>query len=208
MKHDISDADDVDINIFSGWSFDKHDTATTISGPVKVDIRKSSSDKFELVKIVESRGVSRRHASENAGGVRLTFAQTDNKLTLENHFELSKNTMFAFQDVKFVIGVPEGKTVYLDKSLRNFLSNVPNTGDVYDYDMAPHHWKMTTKGLQCTDCSGDERSLKDDDTDNSIHIGGDDLDSVVVNKHGIVIKKKGKDVLRIDENGMVIKKEE
>src|SRR5258706_145459 len=96
MKNYISNADDEDVHIFKGWSFDNRDTMATITGPVKLDVRKSSSDKFELVKIVESHGSSRRDAAENAGGVRLAFAQTDNKLTLENHFQLSKNTTFAF----------------------------------------------------------------------------------------------------------------
>src|SRR5258706_1383651 len=191
MKNYISNADDEDVHIFKGWSFDNRDTMATITGPVKVDVRKSSSDKFELVKIVESHGSSRRDAAENAGGVRLAFAQTDNKLTLENHFQLSKNTTFAFQNVKFVIGVPEGKTVCLEKNLGNFLYDVQNTGDMYDYDMASHCWKMTAKGLECTDCSGDERSLKEKETNSAMHIGNDDLDSVVVNKHGIVIKKNG-----------------
>jgi phage shock protein PspC (stress-responsive transcriptional regulator) len=207
IKNNISDIDsNEDMDIFNGWSFDSHDTAVTITGPVKVDVRKSSSDKFELIKIVESRGSSRRDAAENAKGVKLTFGQTDNRLTLENNFQLTKNTMFAFQNIKFVIGVPEGKTVYLGRSLRYFLFDVKNTGGIYDDDMAPHYWKMTEKGLACTDCTGDERSIKDfDATNEGVHIGNG-MDSVVVDKHGIVIKKDGEDVLRIDDKGMVIKK--
>jgi hypothetical protein len=78
---------------------------------------------------------------------------------------------------------------------------------MYDYNMAPHYWKMTAKGLECTDCNGssDESSMEESDDNGGIRIGSDDLDSVVVDKHGIVIKKKGKDVIRIDEKGMVIK---
>ena len=207
MRNNISDKHDDGLNIFSGWSFDNRDSMTTVSGDVTVDIRRSTSDKFELIKIVESHGSSRTNAAENANGVRLAFAQTGDTLVLENHFQLTKNTPFAFQKVKYVIGVPEGKTIYLEKSMQEFLYAVANTGDIYDDDMAAHHWKMTVKGLECTDCSGSERSLKDyrNFENGSIRIGTDDMDSMVIDKHGVIIKKDGKDVLRVDEKGMMIK---
>jgi len=174
-----------------------------------VDIIKSSSDKFELIKIVEAKGSSRKSAAENAAGVRLSLTQTDNRLTLENSFQIAPNTIFAFQTVKFIIGVPEGKSIYLDKTMSRFLNDVKNTGYIYDDDMAPHHWKMTAKGLECTDCTGNERSVADHEVINEgVHMGGDDMDSLVINKHGLVIKKDGKDILRVDENGMTIKKPE
>ena len=174
-----------------------------------VDIVKSNNDKFELVKIVDAHGSSRKNAVENAAGVRIAFTQTDNRLMLSNTYQLSRDAMYAFQTVKYNIRVPEGKTIYLDKSMRRFLDDVENTGYIYDDDMAAHHWKMTSKGLACTDCTGNERTVGEHSVINEgVHIGSDDLDSVVIDKHGVIIKKDGKDVLRIDEKGMMIKAED
>jgi phage shock protein PspC (stress-responsive transcriptional regulator) len=208
MKTDSRDEEEEDTGPFTGW-YMFGDTSTTIYGPVRLDIKRSASDKFELSKIVYSRGASRRKAMENAGGVNMSFTQTENKLVLDNHFRLSENSGFGFQNVKFVIGLPVGKMIHISKDMGNTLFDVQNITDTYDYDMAGHTWKMTENGLTCIDCLSDEEFPSPPEPPSppahgSIHIGGDNGDSVIIDKRGIIIKDKGKNVIRIEEKGIMI----
>ncbi|MBK5285945.1 MAG: PspC domain-containing protein, partial [Bacteroidia bacterium] len=170
MKTNSMDMEDEDTDLFNGW-YVQSDTGTTIIGPVRVDIKRSTSDNYELAKVVYSRGESRRKANENAGGVMLSYTQTDNKLILDNHFQVTKNTGFGFQNVKYVIGLPVGKMIHISKDMGESLYDVQNVTDMFDYYMAGHTWKMTENGLTCLDCSSEESSPHDEA---SINIGGGD----------------------------------
>jgi phage shock protein PspC (stress-responsive transcriptional regulator) len=202
MKTNSMDLDEEDSGPFDGWIINS-DSTTTIMGPVRVDIKRSAGDKYELTKIVYSRGATRRKAMENAGGVSMTYTQTGDKLVLDNHFKMDTKTAFGLQEVKYVIGLPVGKMIFISKDLGNALYDVQNVTDTYDYDMAGHTWKMTENGLTCMDCDGSERNVRGNN--GNVHIGNDDLDSVIVDDRGVVIKKNGKKVIKIDEKGMEIK---
>jgi len=201
MKFNNTYLDDEDLGPCEDW-YILSDTSTTIMGPVKVDIKRSAGDKYELTKVVFSRGASRRKAMENGGGVALAYAQRENKLVLDNYFQLTENTVFGFQEAKFVIGLPVGKMIRINKDMGHALHRVENITDTYDYDMAGHTWKMTENGLLCLDCSGNKNLPGDEEATGS---GDDDPDSVIIDSTGLVIRKNGKDVLRIDEKGVTIK---
>ena len=69
------------------------------------------------------------------------------------------------EEVNITFYIPENVTIYFDNSSRNFLSNVDNETDIYDKEMANHHFIMTDKTLQCTDCGieVDDRINENDD---------------------------------------------
>ena len=60
--------------------------------------------------------------------------------------------------------IPKNVTVYFNKSTRNFIYDVKNTHNIHHRDMIHHHFKMTLKGLDCTDCDIEED--KDDNQSN------------------------------------------
>ena len=68
------------------------------------------------------------------------------------------------EEVNVTFYIPEGVTVYFDNTVKNFLYNVDNDKDIYDKDMANHHFKMTDKTLTCTDCIDEDDDEIEEET--------------------------------------------
>ncbi len=89
--------------------------------------------------------------------------------------------------------------IYLDNSTKSFLYDVDNIQSIYDNDMVKHHFKMTSEGLSCLDCSANE-----------INVGHeDDSFKMKIDEQGvhIEIQEEGneKSEVKIDRSGVVVK---
>ena len=73
--------------------------------------------------------------------------------------------MWKDEEIKATIFIPEGTTIYFEGSSRRFLNDVKNKQDIYDRNMANHHFKMTSKGLDCTDCGTENSNDSNNDDD-------------------------------------------
>ena len=122
------------------------------SNYVKVDVKKSNSNEAYFILQKESKGKSKSSASKNAEKVEYKFEIIDNTIVLDAYYLSEFKNMWKDEEVNITFYLPEGNTVYFDNSVRNFLYNVDNKGDIYDKDMANHHFKMSDTTLECTDC--------------------------------------------------------
>ena len=74
-------------------------------------------------------------------------------MILDAFFLSDLKNIFKDEEIALTIYVPQETNVYLDNSVKNFLSDVKNKTNMYDSDMVNHHFKMTNTVLKCTDCS-------------------------------------------------------
>ena len=81
------------------------------------------------------------------------YSVQENNLILDAFFLSDLKNVFKDEEIDITIYVPKGTNVYLDNSVKNFLSNVKNKTNMYDDDMVNHHFEMTNTLLKCTDCS-------------------------------------------------------
>ena len=51
------------------------------------------------------------------------------------------------QETRFILQVPNGKSVFLRGSSRRMLDDIANTTNTYDDEMVDHLWTMTPEGL-------------------------------------------------------------
>ncbi len=72
--------------------------------------------------------------------------------------------VFFGQEVDVILYLPEGTTVYLDKSTKNYLDNISNKQNIYDRRMINHYYVMGENELDCLDCKTSKTI--DTDTDN------------------------------------------
>ena len=119
---------------------------------IKVDVRKSNSDESYFIVQKESRGKSKSKAISNSKKIKYNFEIVDNTIILDAYFLSEYKNLWKDEEIDIVFYIPENVTIYFDNSTRNFLSNVDNEKDIYDKDMASHHFIMTDKTLKCTDC--------------------------------------------------------
>ncbi len=122
------------------------------SNYIKVDVEKSNSDAISIKVRKVSEGRNRKHAKENAENIEYNYTLEGNDLTL-NAFFLSKlKHRFSDETVYVTVYLPENKVIYFDNTTRNFLHTIYDVDGMYDSDMINHHFKMTSDGLDCSDC--------------------------------------------------------
>jgi len=178
---------------------------------VSLDIVRSNSTNFELVQVNTSRGRDRRQAIENARKIEYSIEQTSSKLIFNETFIIPKGAKYRGQEIKLILKVPQGKSVYMSPEMREIIFDIKNVTNTYDGDMLGKTWTMTDRGLECLGCSlpPDIHGNRNDDIriridgkgvnvegadnvkDTNFTIDGDDVD-IKINKDGIQIDAKKK----------------
>jgi len=134
------------------------------SNYVKVDVKKSNSDDGYVIIQKESRGKTRSKANKNAEKIEYKYEIDGTDFTLDAFYLSEFRNLWKDEEVNVTFYIPEGVTVYFDNTVKNFLYNVDNDEDIYDKDMANHHFKMTDKTLTCTDCIDEDDDEIEEET--------------------------------------------
>ena len=142
------------------------DAKAKYSNDIKIDVAKSDSDEAYIEIKKESEGRKRKDALDNAEKIKYKFNLDNNKIVFDAFFLSEYRNIWKDEEVYLTVYIPEGTTVYFENSSKRFLYNIENTQDIYDRNMANHHFKMTSKGFECMDCEDDKES-EDDRRDNS-----------------------------------------
>jgi uncharacterized SAM-dependent methyltransferase len=123
-----------------------------LSTHVSIGIEKSQTDLFELEVIKRANGSSKKQAKVTANKIEYDFVLLENTLKLSQYLALKAQQGFRFQEIELVLYIPEGKTIYLDNSLKNVVYALQNTAAFQDHKMVNHYWEMTNDKLKCKDC--------------------------------------------------------
>jgi phage shock protein PspC (stress-responsive transcriptional regulator) len=172
------------------------------SNDIKLDIVESETDSFQLVQVCYARGATKKEAADHATHISYSFDISDSILSFQPYFVLDKKEKYRAQRMQLILKVPKGSTVYFDKSLRGFIYDIQNVGNILDNDMLKHKWEMRDNGLTCLDCDGTEASLDDE-----FRFQGKSGESININNNGIYIRGSEDEVVSIDSNGVVIFKD-
>ena len=204
VKGNIPDEEkyDQDVDLDGDFSFSFNNQSVKMRD-VKLDIIKSNTDQYELTRILYSRGRSRQEAAEHAQKISYSFAQNDSAMTFDRAFELLPGEKYRAQRIQLILKVPVGKKVYLAGNMSKIIYDIDNVANIWDHDMVNRTWEMTEQGLKCLDCTGEEANVGG----SRVHIGNEG-DTVSVTNSGVKITKDGKEVIRIDNNGVIITDEE
>ena len=119
---------------------------------IRLDVKKSNTGYAYFIIQKESYGRSRITASKNAEKIQYDYTITDNEIVFDAFFLSDLKNIFKDEEIDITVFIPVNSTIYFDSSVKNFLSNVKNKGNIYDKEMVDHHFKMTNTVLKCTDC--------------------------------------------------------
>lgn len=117
-----------------------------------IDIVKSNSNQIELYVRKSARGNDRKEAGKRAKNVQFNYHIKDQSLQFSHLIAIPIEDKYRKQKIELSIGLPQGKTIYLENSSKSFIYDIKNLSNTYDGDMIGHHWLMTSKGLKCVDC--------------------------------------------------------
>lgn len=140
------------------WPFYTDEENITFFDP-DFDIQ-STNDSVPFLKIIYScNGKTAIEAGEKSREIVYQYQIDNNKIVLDGHFYFPKEQMLRNQNVEIILFLPKGKTVYLDNSMRHMIDDISNEQNIYDRDMTNRFWKMKSIGLDCENCTGNERVI-------------------------------------------------
>lgn len=142
IDFDWRDAADID-----GVKVIVQDDEKLVLGEPTLDIEKSNSDNFELILKRKSRGRTHGDAVENAGEIKYSWKQVDSLMIFDEYFTLPVGDKWRNQKLQIILKVPEGKAVFLDKSVDDIIHDIENVSNTWDGDMLGKKWVMKQEGL-------------------------------------------------------------
>jgi len=118
---------------------------------MQLDIVKSKNDNFNLIKEATARGKDKHLAKEMVEGIGFEFTLENDNLIFDDFFTISTQK-WRMQELDITLEIPDGSVIYLDRSMEDFIYDIKNTTDTWDYDMLGHYWEMEEEGLTCISC--------------------------------------------------------
>ena len=122
------------------------------SNDIRLDVKKSNTGYAYFIIQKESYGRSRIKANKNAEKIKYEYTIINNEIVFDAFFLSDLKNIFKDEEIDITVFIPATSTIYFDSSVKNFLSNVKNRGNIYDKEMVDHHFEMTNTVLKCTDC--------------------------------------------------------
>lgn len=107
---------------------------------------KADDENFELIVRTSVRGENTAEAKKRLRSTRYHFELEDNNLEIDPYFTLRLNEKWRDQEVTFEVKVPEGKTIFVAKEVRNYFQ-----WHYWHYSrrsMSGNYWTMTEDGLE------------------------------------------------------------
>jgi len=189
-------------NLKRRWGYnivvDDNNQEKIYSNNLRLNIHASDNESVYVKTSKRSQGKSRSGARDNAELIDYNYELLSKDLRLDGYFLTAVKNKFREQKIYIDVYIPEGQVIYLDKSTRSFLYDVDNAQNIYDRDMAKHHYKMTESGLTCMDCEEFEFNT---------NINSDSF-NMKIDKSGVHIQveddENEKAVVKIDENGILV----
>jgi phage shock protein PspC (stress-responsive transcriptional regulator) len=179
----------------------------------ELDIKKSSTAEMYLLKIQKSNGKSDAAAYELARSIEANLKINDSSIFIDRLYQIKGDKpIFRNQRLRYVLYMPVGSRVFLSTSSKDLISDIKNKHNMYDDKMVGHTWEMKEEGLECIDCTEDEK-LNDNavnyNSDGeyvtskksskiSVNIGGDEGDEFVFKNGKLILKENEKIVKVVD----------
>lgn len=143
--------EDVNVNPFpsvNGNSFNYDPTSGLISsGDIELNVIKSNIDSPVIEVKKSARGKDVESSRSRAESIFYNYTQTGNTVAFDPIFSFQDQFKWRNQNVRILVKIPEGTTVYLEQGLEDIIYDIKNTTNTYDLDMINHYWTMTPEGL-------------------------------------------------------------
>lgn len=209
MQHNPKYSSGVDRNGFQ-LKFNEDDHRVIYNTDVRLVVKstKDSVGRIEVIKMAD--GSDYAEARERAENIRYNTSFSDNRLLLDSYLTAT-NDYFREQEVRVVIYLPEGSTLYADENISSFHRESDYYGNILEYDQEGNFLKITENATLCENCPevesdnwGDKSwDNENEENDEWINIRKDSV-QIRINKNGVEIQPDSIDRIRIDRNGIEI----
>ncbi|MCJ7759481.1 MAG: PspC domain-containing protein [Gillisia sp.] len=194
--------------------YDENDRKIMYSTDVRLVIKstRDSIGKIEIVKSAE--GSDSKDARIRAENINYSTKFADNQLFLDSFLTSDINNKSRDQDVRVILYLPIGSTLYPDKNIEDFHHSSDFYGNILNYGQEGNFLKINDNSTSCENCPIEQMNSDSEDSwdnedefDGNIDFeGGDSTDHVKIriNGKGININKDSSNKIRIDKDGIEI----
>ncbi len=126
-----------------------------ISQAIRINVRRSETGRFECVQTIEARGANGSEAAENASQTEFDVRFDGQTLLVPNGYQIAAGNKWRGQRVYLTIAVPEGKSIVFGNGINRRVRNIDYADDAsenYIYHNPDKVYRMTARGLVCTEC--------------------------------------------------------
>ncbi|MCW5898771.1 MAG: PspC domain-containing protein [Flavobacteriales bacterium] len=113
----------------------------------RLDVRRSPDEHYHLLVERRTQGRNAKASLRRSENITCQVERSGDVLTLSPWLTWPKQDKIRGQRIRFVLQVPEGKSVHFHTDIAFMLDNVRNTSNTLDRDMVDRTWTMTAKGL-------------------------------------------------------------
>ncbi len=196
--------------------FDEKDNKVMYSTDVRLVV-KSTKDSVGRIEVIKSAdGSNYKDAKQRAENISYNTSLLGNELFLDSYLTANINNYHRDQEVRVIVYLPEGSTLYADENIASFHRSSDYYGNILNYDQEGNYLKIAENSTLCESCPQTESDTWDEDSwdneeefDGTIDFeGGDSTDNVKIriNGKGININKDGTEKIRINRDGIEIQK--
>jgi phage shock protein PspC (stress-responsive transcriptional regulator) len=118
-------------------------------------LRGHDGDQYRLVQEFESRGRSRKEATDNAQMIEYNVQLQDSVLLFDSNIQFKNNARFRNQRLNMTLYIPYNQPFIMTERMQHIIYN---TLYRYDYRVSDidddNRWIFTREGLECTTCGG------------------------------------------------------
>lgn len=132
---------------------DSEDNGYTLNSSVQLDIRRSTDSLFHFRIRKYAMARSYQDAKEYAENISYNYILNEGELLLNQFIEIPSDDPYQHQEIELTLLIPNGKSIYLDETLKYFIHDIRNVTRTRDYRMVEHTWQMKADGLTCLDCN-------------------------------------------------------
>ncbi|MBL0045463.1 MAG: PspC domain-containing protein [Flavobacteriales bacterium] len=112
------------------------------------DVTRSADSLYHFMVVREANARSAKLALGRAERVEYNYKQDGDVLFISPLVRFSKEDKWRAQDVRFILEVPDGKSVFFREGCKNIIYDIDNTTNTLDRDMLGKTWTMTPAGLK------------------------------------------------------------
>lgn len=167
-----------------------NDERKKYSNNVKINVEKTETGEPYIQVKKEAQARKRNIALENAKTLDYNFTIINNQLILNAFFLSEIKNIWKDEEVELTVFIPEGTTIYFENSSKKFLNDIENNGNIYDQNMAQHHFLMTQNGFNCTDCKSTTKNNNYNNANNDTELAFLFDSTINKNKAEFIIDKK------------------
>lgn len=165
-----------------------------VSSNIKLIVYSTSDSIAKVVISKEANGSNYNIAKERAEDIDYEYSFKNNELQLSRYLRTDVRNKFSEQEIRVLVYVPEGTTLYIDKNTWTYQRRYYNNYNSIIADAEKNKYlKVLKNDVECLDCP---IKIEEDDSDN------DSTTLKINSEEGIVIKSGDSIKLKINSDGI------